>query len=150
HHVLLGIFLALVLGSGQRLLWPPVVCDLVIIPLRKHGNLSVEGEQVLVEEVVLIVGTKLDEGLSGLCLLLHCEVLPQLTVRQLDLGRYRPVGINRVAAVNEEVGIMLEHGGIGPHATARLVDTPALTAGITGPNERDIASIPGRCPEAPK
>src|SRR5262249_3772744 len=40
-----------VLGAGERLARPPIVEHLVVVPLRDRGDLGIEREQVLVEEI---------------------------------------------------------------------------------------------------
>src|SRR5215467_13282376 len=56
--VLLDVFLALVLGARERLSRPPVIGNLVIVPLGEHRNPGVEREHVLVEQVVFVVAAK--------------------------------------------------------------------------------------------
>ena len=90
----------------------------------------------------------LGQGLGDLGLLVDHQVLPLGAVGQVDLGLQRAVGIDGVAAMDEEIGLVLEHGGVGLHAAAALVDAPALPRGVAGPGEGDIAQIGGRGAEA--
>jgi len=59
--ILFDVFLALVLGAGERLSRPPVVGNLVVVPLGEHRNFSVEREHVLVEQVVFVVAAEFGE-----------------------------------------------------------------------------------------
>src|SRR5262249_33805646 len=90
--------------------------------------------------VVLVVAAKLGERFSGLRLLFGHEVLPKLAVRQLLFGGDGPIGVDVVAAVNEEIRAAAQHGGVSAHAAARLVDAPALAGGVARPQERDRAA----------
>src|SRR6185369_6960475 len=75
-------------------------------------------------------------------------VLPDLTVRQFDFGDDRAVGVDVVAAMDEEIRTVAQHGRVGAHAAARLVDAPALAGGITRPDEGDRAAVGGRAAKA--
>ncbi len=142
--VLLDVFLALVLGAGQQLARPPIVGHLVVVPLREDRHLGIEGEQVPVEQIVLVVGAELGQRLRRLGLFLQHDVLPDLAVGHLLFGQDRAVGVNIVAAVDEEVGPVAQHGRVGAHAAARFVDAPALPGGIARPHERDRALVARR------
>jgi hypothetical protein len=43
--------------------------------------------------------------------------------------------------VDEKIGVVAQHGGIGAHAAAAFVDPPALAGGIARPNERQRAPV---------
>jgi hypothetical protein len=45
----------MMLAAGERLARPPIVEDLVVVPLRDRGDLGIEREQVLVEQIVFPV-----------------------------------------------------------------------------------------------
>jgi hypothetical protein len=141
---LLDIFLALVLGAGERLAGPPIVAHFVIVPLREDRHFGTEGEYVPVEQVVLVVAAELGKRLRHLRLFLGHDVFPDFPVRHFLLGVDRAVGINGIAVVNEEVGAVAQHGRIGAHAAARLVDAPALAGGVARPYERDRAPVARR------
>src|SRR5262245_735313 len=138
---LLDIFLSLVLGVGQRLAQPPIVAHLVIVPLREDRNFGIEGEQVLVEQIVLVVGAELGQRLRRLGLFLHHDVFPDFAVGHFLLGQDWAVGVNVVAVVDEEIGAVAQHGRVGAHAAARFVDAPALAGGVARPHERDGALV---------
>jgi hypothetical protein len=138
----LGVLLALVFGARQRLARPPVVGHLVIVPLREDRNLSVERAHICVEQIVFVVAAKLGKRLRGFSLVLGHEVFPNLAVRHFLLGEDWTVGVDIIAAVDEEIRPVAQHCGVGAHAAARLVDAPALSGGVARPHERDRA--PGR------
>ena len=142
--VLLDVFLALVLGARQRLARPPVVGDLVIVPLREHRDLGVEREQVLVEQIVFVVAAEFGQRLGRLRFLLGDDVLPDLAVRQLAPRPPAAVGVDGVAGVDEEIRPVVAHGRVGAHAAARVVDAPALAGGVARPDERDRAPVARR------
>ena len=93
----------------------------MVIPLREDGDLGVEPADVLVEQVVAVAAPELVEGLGDLGGGLGDEVLPGRAVVERDLGGDRVVGVDVVAAVEEEVG---------PGAADRLEDPhPARAPG---------------------
>src|SRR5262249_36075892 len=135
------------LGTRQHLARPPIVGDLVVIPLAEDGDLGIERTDIAVEKVVLVVATKLAERFRGLGLLLGDDILPDASVRHLLLGSDRAVGVNVVAAMDQEVRSVALHDGVGAHAAARLVYAPPLPGRIAGPHERYRAPIGRRGPE---
>ncbi len=104
--VLLAVLLAQQLRTRDRFARPPVVQHLVIVPLREDRDLGVEREHVLVEQIVFVVAAEFGERLGRLGLVLGDDVLPDLAVGHLLLGDDRAVGVDVVAAVDEEVGSM--------------------------------------------
>ena len=133
--VLLDIFLALVLGARQRLARPPIVGHLVIIPLCEDRHLGIERAHVRVEQIVFVVAAELGERFRGFRLFLDHDVFPDLAVRHFLLREDWTVGVDIVAAVDEEIRPIAQHGGVGAHAAARLVDAPALPGGVARPQE---------------
>ena len=125
----------------------PVVGDLVVVPLRVHRHGRVERPQVLVQEVVGVVHAEFAQGLGHLLLLGDGEVAPGLAVRPgpgaavlvARLGVDRPVGVDRVARVDEEVGLGLPHGLVDPHAAEVRIDPPALPGRVARPDEAHVA-----------
>jgi high-affinity nickel permease len=98
--------------------------------LRQHGYLGIERANIGVHEVVLVAGAIFGQGLGDLGLLFEHHVFPDAAIGHLLLGLDRAVGIDGVAAMDEEIRAVLQHGRIGLHAPARFVDPPALAAGI--------------------
>jgi hypothetical protein len=94
-----------------------------------------------VHEIVFVVAAELGERLRRLGLVLGDHVLPDLAVSHLHLGDDRAIGVNIVAAMDEEIRAVAQHGRVGAHAAACLVDAPALAGGITRPDERDGAPV---------
>src|SRR5262245_1784433 len=84
---LLVIVPAPMLGAGEQLARPPIVEDLVVVPLRERWDLGIEREQVLVEQIVFPVAAVVLEGLGYVGLFLGDEVPPDFPVGELDLGR---------------------------------------------------------------
>src|SRR5579885_1615347 len=147
--VLLDIFLGDQFGARVHgLARPPVVEHLVIVPLRKDRDFGVEGAEVLVEQIVFVGAAELGEGLGGFGFLLRDDALPDLPVRHFLFGLDRAVGVDVVAVMDEEIGPVLLHGGVGAHAAARLVDAPALARGIARPDKADGAAVGRRGAEA--
>src|SRR4029453_7377268 len=77
------------------------------------------------------------------------DVLPHLSIRKLPLRWDRTIGIDVVAAMDEEIGPTVQHGRIGAHPAAGFVDPPAATSGVARPHEGDAALFPRRGAEAP-
>src|SRR5262249_38391099 len=101
-----------------------------------------------VEKVVGEVATVLGQALSDLGLRLGGHVLPDGAVVQGDLRLERPVRVDLVAGVDEEVRLTLAHDLVEAHPTPARVDAPALAGLVTGVREGDRATS-GRCgPEA--
>jgi hypothetical protein len=122
----------------------PVVGHFMIVPLREHRHLGVESAQVLVEQIVFIVAAKLVEVLGDLGFLGSHDVAPDFAVRQFQLGRDRTVGIDVIAGMDEEIGAVFQHGGVGAHAAAGRIDAPALARGIARPDKRNRIVLCGR------
>src|SRR5213076_2831848 len=95
------------------------------------------------------IAAKFVEPFGHLGFLFSDEILPHFAVRQLLLGGNWAVGIDAVAAMNEEIGPAPAHGRIAAHAAARLVDAPALARSIARPHEGDRAPIARRRAEMP-
>src|SRR5262249_35991195 len=77
-------------------------------------------------------------------LFLGDEVPPDFPVGDLDLGRYHQIRIDVIAGMDEEVRPVAQHGRIGAHAAARLVDAPALAGLIARPAERNRTAVARR------
>ncbi len=115
----------------------------MVVPLREHRHLRIEGTQVLVEQVVFVVAAKLRKVLCDCGFFLRDEVAPKAAVGKFQFGLDRTVGIDVIAAMNEEIWTVLEHGGVGSHAAASAIDAPALPGGIARPDKR-YRPLPGR------
>ena len=63
----------------------------------------------------------------------------------------RAVGVDGVAAVDEEVRLAAAHGLVDLHAAEVRVDAPALPGGVAAPDEAQVGRVPGpRCqPSSP-
>ena len=77
-------------------------------------------------------------------LFLGDEVPPDLAVGELHLGRQHQIRIDVIAGMDEEVRPGAQHGRIGAHAAARLVDPPALAGLVARPGERDRPPVARR------
>src|SRR5262249_45021134 len=62
-------------------------------------------------------------------------VLPRRAVVELDLGHDRPVGVDLVSGMNEEVGRGAPHGLVELHAAPVTIDAPALSRLVARPAE---------------
>ncbi len=66
------------------------------------------------------------------------QILPSA---KLHLALDRPVGIDGVAGMQQEIRAMLAHGGEGEHAAIVGIDAPALSGDVAAPDEADVAAI---------
>ena len=130
-------------GADRR----PVIGHLVVVPLRQHRHLRVEGAQIVVEQVVFVIATELLEAVRDHGFFLGYDVPPDAAIRQFQLRRHRTIGVDVIAGVDEEIRTVVEHGFVGPHAAARGIDAPALPRGIARPDKRYRASVRRRGPE---
>ena len=69
--VLRDIMPALLFRAGQRFAGPPVVVDLVVVPLREDGHFGIERQDILIEQVVFEIAAKFVERLGGLSSRFH-------------------------------------------------------------------------------
>ena len=121
----------------------------MVVPLRQHRHLRIEGAQILVEQIVFVVAAKLREVFGDDGFFLRDEIAPQAAVGQFQFGLDRTVGVDVIAAMNEEVRTVFEHGGVGSHAAAAGIDAPALPGGIARPDKRYRSLPNGRGAEMP-
>jgi hypothetical protein len=135
--------------SRQRFTRPPRLHHLVIVPQRHSRYRGVEGAQIAVKQIVFVVAAVIGNRLGGLRFLFGDDAAPYRAVGELLLRRDRTVGIDIVAAVDEEIRRIAVHGGVAAHATARHVDAPALAHRVAGPQERNRAPVGGRRAETP-
>ena len=139
-HALLGVP-----GVLQDPSVEPVVGDLVVVPLHVLRDGGVEASQRLVLQVVAIAAAKLLEGLGHLRLLGRHDVAPGAAATgQRDLGLDRTVGVDHVAAVDEEIRLQPAHRLVDLHPAPLQIDPPPLPRGVAGPHERHVASVGGR------
>ena len=132
-----------VAGVLDDLAGVPVVEDLVVVPEDHLRDLGLEAAHVRVEAVVEVVPAELVEGLGHLRLGRGHEVAPHAAVVEHDLGREGIVPVDRVPQVHEEVRAGDAHRLVGGEPTPRLVDAPALPAGVGGEGEAHVG-LPGR------
>ena len=112
----------------------------MIIPLRVDRHLGGEALHVVVEEVVGELAAVLVERLGHLGLLGRDDVAPDPAVRERHARLHRSVGVDAVAAVDEEVGPAVGHGLEDRHAADVGVDAPALARDVTGPHEPHVVA----------
>ena len=135
--------------TRKRLARPPIVGDVVIVPLGEDWNLAIECEHVSIKQIVFVVAAELGQRLGGLGLLFGHDVSPDFAIGHLLLGYNRDIGIDVVAAVDKKIRPMAQHRGIGAHPAAALVDAPALSGGIARPDEGDGSPVRRRRAEMP-
>ena len=87
----------------------PVVAHLVIVPEHDLGHLGVESPHVLVEQVVFVVAAELVQRLGDFRFGLGDDVLPHRAVVQFDLRGHVLVGVDGVAAVDEDIRFGAAH-----------------------------------------
>ena len=93
----------------------------MVVPLREHRHLRIEGAQILIEQVVFVVAAKLREVFGDNGFFLRDEISPAAAIGQFQLRLDRTVGIDMIAGMNEEVRAIFAHGAVGPHPAARGV-----------------------------
>ncbi|MBA7645384.1 hypothetical protein ES703_53140 [subsurface metagenome] len=113
----------------------------MVVPLREHRHIGVEGAEVLIEPVVFVVGAEFVEAVRNDGFLFGHDIAPDLAARQLQLALDRTIRIDVVAAMDEEVGTVVQHRAIGAIAAARGIDAPALPGGVAGPQEGYRAAL---------
>ena len=118
----------------------PVVAGLVIVPERDLRHFRIESPHVIVEQVVLVLAAELVERLGRLRFRLGDDVAPERSVVQFDLRRHRLIGVDRVAAVDEEVGLGTAHRVVQLEAAPLLVDAPALADRVCRPRDRHVSA----------
>ncbi len=119
-------------GTADR---RPVVGHFMVVPLRQHRHLRMKGAQIVIEQIVSIISAKLRQAVRDRGFLLGHDIPPGFPVRQFQLSGHRTVGVDVIAAMDEKVGAVFEHGLVGSHATASGIDAPALARGITRPDK---------------
>src|SRR6266436_8778529 len=121
----------------------------MIVPLRQHRHLRIEGAKIAVEQVVFIIAAELREAMRNRGFLFRHDVAPDFPVRQLQFGRDRTIGVDVIAGMNEKIRAVFEYGAVGSHAAAGSVDAPALACGIARPDKRYRTFVCWRSPEMP-
>ena len=133
---------------AERLARIPVVARLVVVPLDEHRDLGAEAALVVVQEVVGEVAAELLERLGHLGLGLGGHVAPDRAVVERDLGLDRPVRVDLVAGVDEEVRVRAPHDLVHLHAAPGGVDAPPLPGFVAREREGHGAAGRGRRPES--
>src|SRR5688572_33066809 len=101
----------------------------------------------MIQQVVFVVSAEVVEGASNPRFLLGDEVLPNVAIRERDLRLDWAVGVDAVAAMNEEIRAVLQHRGKAAHAAARFVNAPALPGGVARPDKGNGMPMTGRSAE---
>src|SRR3974377_1475494 len=94
--------------------------------------------------MLLLIAAIGGERLGRLRFLLGHDAAPQRAIGQFPCRRDRTIGIDVVAAMDEEIRRIAVHGSVAAHAATREVDAPALADVVARPDERDRASVGGR------
>ncbi|MNQ79724.1 hypothetical protein D3C85_946760 [compost metagenome] len=122
----------------QQLARRPVVDHFVVVPLPDLRHFGVEATNVFVHQVVAIITAILVEGFSDFALRLAGDVAPHPAAFGGQLRRHRAVGVDGIAAVDEEVRQAQTHGLVDTHAADVRVDAEALADSVTAPDKADI------------
>ena len=117
---------------------------LVVVPKHHLTDFTVEAAHVLVHQVVLIRAAELVERFGGLGFRLCHEVLPDLSVVQLDFRQDGLVGVDRVAQMDEDIRLDLPHRIVEAQAAPLRVDAPTLTDRVRRPDECQVTIGRGR------
>jgi hypothetical protein len=129
---------------GQDLARVPVVVGLVVVPLVDLRHARGEGTQVVVEQVVGERAAEVVERLGDLRLRGRDDVAPGPAAWQRDRLGQRAVGVDGVAAAEEEIRLQLGHRLEDPVAADVGVDPPALAREVAAPGERHVAALAWR------
>src|SRR5207247_7890718 len=132
-------FFAVPLVAIEALRRIPVVADLVIVPERDERRRGVEAPHVLVLQVVAMAAAIVVELLRDARLRLRHDVAPHRSILERDLGLQRLIGIDRVAEMDEDVGLDAPHRLVETKAAAREIDAPPLSHAVAGEGKRDVA-----------
>jgi len=135
---LLDIFLALVLGARQRLARPPIVGHLVIIPLCEDRHLGIERAHVRVEQIVFVVAAELGERSAGFAfssITMFFQISPFGIFCSSRIGT---VGVDIVAAVDEEIRQIAQHGGVGAHARRASSSMPQPCPAVSPDHKNEM------------
>ena len=133
-HILLGVARVLAQVFGVRV----VVADLVVVPLPDLRHISRHAPHIGVHQVVAVAPTELVERLRHLAHLFGDQVVPHAAVGQLHLCTDGTVSVDRVPAMQEEVGIGLADLLIDLHATPGFIDAPPLAGRVTAPGKANV------------
>src|SRR5688572_19010361 len=134
HHEL-GATLLLITIVVDDLTGEPVVADLVIVPDREKWNCGGCVANLGGEVPVFVRAPEVGERLRDVRLRLGDDVLPCGAVGELDRGLDRPIGVDAIAAMDEELWSAREERRVSGHASALWIDAPALTVRVAGPCE---------------
>ena len=136
-----GTFFSAVTRVGRQVLGVrPVVDHFVVVPLPDLRHFGVEAAHVLVEQVVAVAPPEFVQRLCDLGHLGCDDVGPDLASLSDDrLGDWA-VGIDGVAAMDEEVRAALTHRFVDLHPAEGRVDPPTLTCRVPAPQKAQIAA----------
>ncbi len=126
----------------------PVVAGLVVVPLRDRRDVGVQRPDVGVLQDVALPAAELLERLGDLLDAVADQVAPDVTALLLDGRRDLEVGVDRVAAVHEQVGLGPVDRGVRREPAELLVDPEALAAGVARPHQRGGRRVDRRGAEA--
>ncbi len=134
---LLVVTLVFVAALGK-----PVVVGFVVVPEDELTDAGVEAADIFVEQVVAVGTAEIVERLGDVGLGFGGDVFPERAVVEFLLRRNGIVGVDRVAEVDEEVGLGGAHGFEHLQAAASEVDAIALAADVAGEGDFEVAGGP--------
>ena len=117
----------------------------MVVPHDDLRHLGDETPHVRVGEVVLVAAAEIVDRLGDLRLRLRHHVAPQRAVVQPHFRQQRLVGVDRVADVDEDVGLGAAHGLVQPQPAPVHVDAPALPDRVGRPRDRHVARARHGC-----
>src|ERR1051326_4307080 len=101
--------------------------DFVIVPLPDLWHRRVETPDVIVLQVVEKISAKFIERFSNFAFCFCGKIFPNGAVGKANRRRNRIVGINRIARVNEKMGLEAAHRLINAHTTDSRIDSETLS-----------------------
>ena len=126
----------------------PVVAGLVVVPLRDRRDVGIQRTDVRVLQDVALPAAELVERLGDLLDAVGDQVAPDVTALLLDGRGDLEVGVDRVPAVHEQVGVGPVDRGVRREPAELLVDPEPLPAGVARPGQRGGGRVDRRGAEA--
>src|SRR5438094_557993 len=107
--------------------------DFMIVPLPDLWHCRIETPDVIVHQVVEKISAKFVELFSNFAFCFCGQIFPNRAVGKVNLRWNRIVGINRIARVNEKMGLEAAHRLINAHTTDGRIDSETLSHSVSGP-----------------
>ena len=111
----------------------------MVVPLPQLRHLQRELADVGIAQVVAVTATVLVQRLGDFFHALGDQVVPDAPAFDIDGGRHRAIGIDRVAAMDEKVRVAIAHLFVDFHAAEVGVDAEILASRVAAPDKARAA-----------